>query len=722
MPDTTAVMAFFATCPRYMEELLAAEIIDCGAEDIRQSIGGVNFTATLTQAYQLCLWSRLGNRVLLEISRGRIDSRDGLYALVSSVDWTTHINAGSTIVVDFTGNSHAIRNTQFGAQVVKDAIVDQFQGDERPSIDKRAPDVRINAHLAKGQLTLSIDLSGDSLHRRHYREGGGEAPLKENLAAAIVMRSRWNKMCDSDCVKTVMVDPMCGSGTLLIEAALMAFDIAPGLRRTHWGFTRWKQHQPNEWQTLHLEAEQRRTKALANKQVHFHGFDQDQRVLEIARSSVKALGLDDVFSLEQKSVNDLNKVEAQPGCGLLLCNPPYGERLGELRELENLYSTLGGHLKQYFSGWCAAVFSSNIELLDELRLRSDKKYRFRNGPLDAQLRLFDIAKPREASVSVKPTEPLRLARAKSAPELVNRLLKNQQRLLKALKQRDTNCYRLYDADIPEYASAIDVYANHAVVSEYVAPDTVPERIAKQRFDSTMASVAEVLSLPGERVIAKRKVRQKGKTQYQRTGRNSELIQVHEGSAQLLVNLHDYHDTGLFLDHRPVRSLLARQARGKRFLNLFCYTATATVHAALGGASSSISVDMSAPYIAWARKNLLLNKLNVYEHTLVQADCLTWLADCRERFDLILLDPPSFSNSKRMDSVLEVQRDHVQLIEQCVALLEPGGELVFSTNKRKFRLNGEALADLQVQDITKRTLDADFRRATPAHQCWLITAA
>lgn len=721
MPDTTAVMAFFATCPRYLEELLAAEISDCGAQDIRQGIGGVSFTATLVQAYQLCLWSRLGNRVLLELSQGRIDSRDELYALASGIDWKSHINAGGSLVVDFTGTSQAIRNTQFGAQLVKDAVVDQFSGNERPSIDKRLPDVRINAHLAKGQLTLSIDLSGESLHRRHYRDGGGQAPLKENLAAAIVMRSRWTKICDSDCEKAVMVDPMCGSGTLLIEAALMAFDIAPGLRRAHWGFSHWKQHQESAWQAVLLDAKQRCAKAVENKRAHFYGFDRDQQVLEIARRSVKELGIDHAFSLQQKSVDDLASVDAEPGCGLLLCNPPYGERLGELRELENLYATLGGHLKQYFGGWGAAVFSSNIELLDELRLRSDKKYRFRNGPLDAQLRVFDIAVPRETAVAVKPREPLRLARAKAAPELVNRLLKNYQRLQKALKQRDTNCYRLYDADIPEYASAVDVYADHAVVSEYAAPESVPERVAKQRFDSTMASVAEVLSLPGERVIAKRKVRQKGKTQYQRTGRGSELLQVHEGKAQLLVNLHDYHDTGLFLDHRLVRSLLAERARGKRFLNLFCYTAAATVHAALGGALSSISVDMSAPYIAWARKNLLLNKLNVYDHTLVQADCLAWLADCNERFDLILLDPPSFSNSKRMDRVLDVQRDHVQLIKQCVGLLEPGGELVFSTNKRKFRLDSEALADLQVQNITKRTLDADFRRATPAHQCWLITA-
>ncbi|MFK7730107.1 MAG: bifunctional 23S rRNA (guanine(2069)-N(7))-methyltransferase RlmK/23S rRNA (guanine(2445)-N(2))-methyltransferase RlmL [Pseudomonadales bacterium] len=720
MPDTTAVMAFFATCPRYMEELLADEIRDCGAEDVRLGIGGVNFTATLEQAYQLCLWSRLGNRVLLELDQGRIDSRDELYALASAVDWKSHVNVGGSILVDFTGSSHAIRNTQFGAQVVKDAVVDQFHNNQRPNIDKRMPDVRINAHLAKGQLTLSIDLSGESLHRRHYREGGGEAPLKENLAAAIVMRSRWSKIVRSECAKPVMVDPMCGSGTLLIEAALMAFDIAPGLRRTLWGFSGWKQHQPAIWQTLLSDAEQRRTAGLENTRAHFYGFDQDRNILEMARRSVNELGLEQLVTLQQQSVSDMTSVAAEPGCGLLLCNPPYGERLGELRELENLYATLGGHLKQYFAGWSAAVFSSNIELLDELRLRSDKKYRFRNGPLDAQLRLFDIATPNQTAAPVKTLEPLRLARAKSAPELVNRLRKNHQRLQKALKSRDTNCYRLYDADIPEYASAIDVYADHAVVSEYVAPETVPESLAKQRFDSTMASVAEVLALPGERVIAKRKVRQKGKTQYQRTGRGSELLQVFEGSAQLLVNLHDYHDTGLFLDHRPVRRLLAERARGKRFLNLFCYTAAATVHAALGGASSSISVDMSAPYIAWARKNLILNKLNVYDHTLVQADCLTWLADCDERFDLILLDPPSFSNSKRMESVLDVQRDHVQLIEQCVALLEPGGELVFSTNKRKFRLDSEALTELQVQDITKRTLDADFQRATPAHQCWLIT--
>jgi 23S rRNA (guanine2445-N2)-methyltransferase / 23S rRNA (guanine2069-N7)-methyltransferase len=202
----------------------------------------------------------------------------------------------------------------------------------------------------------------------------------------------------------------------------------------------------------------------------------------------------------------------------------------------------------------------------------------------------------------------------------------------------------------------------------------------------------------------------------------DFFTVQEGHAKFWVNLIDYLDTGLFLDHRPLRLKIAEHSQGKKFLNLFCYTATASVHAALGGATESTSVDMSNTYIDWARRNFELNKINLYAHKLVQADCLQWLNECRNGYDLIMLDPPTFSNSKRMEGVLDVQRDHVALVTRCMELLNTNGRLYFSTNLRGFKLDRESLAKYQLDDITASTIDVDFERNPKIHHCYLIQHA
>ncbi|MFK8021773.1 MAG: bifunctional 23S rRNA (guanine(2069)-N(7))-methyltransferase RlmK/23S rRNA (guanine(2445)-N(2))-methyltransferase RlmL [Pseudomonadales bacterium] len=762
--------SLFATCPRYMEQLLADELVAMGVEQVKLGIGGVYFDATQKRAYRVCLWSRLANRVLLQLVTVRVDSKDDVYAAASSVNWREHIAASrdgkSSIAVDFNGSSESIRNTHFGSQLIKDAVVDQFSSSDRPSVDKQAPDLRINAHLAKGTISIAVDLSGQSLHRRAYRAGTGEAPMKENLAAAILIRAGWPSVCERSAQsdqKAVLLDPMCGSGTLLFEAALMAYDCAPGLLRESWGFSGWKRHDPEAWASILSEAEQRLRAAEVEPRALLIGYDKDKAILGAAHKTAKRLGLEQHFVFSNRSIAQLTcPAEAGDTRGLVISNPPYGERIGEVRELENLYSTFGGHLKQYFAGWDVAVYSSNTELLDELRLRSAKKYRLRNGPLEGQLRLFTIAE-NEAPVADEDfktaevnseavaskdneiaREPLRLGQAKVVEELANRLRKNKKKLQKAQSKIDSNCYRLYDADLPEYSSAIDIYADYVLVTEYTAPDTIDEKKASQRIQNTLLTVETVLELDSAKVIYKTKRRQKGSDQYQRSGRDSELLEVKEGQARFLVNLHDYHDTGLFLDHRPVRRYLAERAKGKRFLNLFCYTAAATVQVALAGAKETTSIDMSAPYLVWARKNMKLNKASPYGHHFLQEDCLQWLAGGERKFhkggsaddqqesggekprdeaareyDLILLDPPSFSNSKRMDETLDVQRDHAEMITQCMKLLSDNGELVFSTNRRKFKLDPELSENFQVADITKRTLDPDFQRIAPAHRCWSI---
>jgi 23S rRNA (guanine2445-N2)-methyltransferase / 23S rRNA (guanine2069-N7)-methyltransferase len=319
--------------------------------------------------------------------------------------------------------------------------------------------------------------------------------------------------------------------------------------------------------------------------------------------------------------------------------------------------------------------------------------------------------------------------SENARMLFNRLQKNQQKLAPWLKQHNISCYRLYDADMPEYAFAIDVYRNeetgqlHVHLQEYAPPKTVDELGAARRREETQLAVSAALALPLHRVHLKKRERQKGENQYQKREQTADdqRFQVNESGHTFWVNLETYLDTGLFLDTRPVRQLLARKARGKRFLNLFAYTASATVYAAKAGAASSLTIDMSATYTDWSRHNFAANAVDTRKHKLETADCLQWLEQATEQFDLIYLDPPTFSNSKRMQSSFDVQRDQVNLIGYALDLLSEDGELVFVTNHQRFKLQEDVFLEhgWQPENITAQTLDRDFQRSSKIHQCWLF---
>jgi 23S rRNA (guanine2445-N2)-methyltransferase / 23S rRNA (guanine2069-N7)-methyltransferase len=279
--------------------------------------------------------------------------------------------------------------------------------------------------------------------------------------------------------------------------------------------------------------------------------------------------------------------------------------------------------------------------------------------------------------------------------------------------------------MPEYAFAIDVYgrdARHLFVQEYAPPKSVDQESARQRRREVLAVLPEVLAVPPAYVHSRVRRPQKGAEQYEKRALSAERHVVQEGGLKFWVNFRDYLDTGLFLDHRIVRGMLREWAREADFLNLFCYTGTATVYAAAGGARSSVSVDLSNTYLDWAHENLLLNGFGGEEHELHRADCLQWLEGQETwgpRFDLIFLDPPTFSNSKRMEGVLDVQRDHVGMIRRSLKLLRPAGRLVFSTNYTRFKLDSETLGDLSVEDISARTIPRDFERHARIHHCFVV---
>ena len=719
MSLTKENLDWLATCPKGMEQLLSDELLALGATEVKQTVAAVHFQGELKIAYKACLWSRIANRVLMPLASFRLDTVEDLYENAVEIPWEDHLLAQNSIAIDFIGTSKLIDNSMYGAQLLKDAIVDRIRRIEggRPSVDAKSPDIRIQARLHKGQVAVSLDISGESLHRRGYRTGQGSAPLKENLACAILLRSGWPAIAKQG---GALIDPMCGSGTILIEAALMAADIAPALNRETFGFTHWLKHDEPLWETVLADAEQRKTQGLENFDLDIRGYDGNSRVLDVTVANIENAGLDEHIRIAHKPLDQFGKATAETG--LLVTNPPYGARMGEVEQLIPLYEKLGVVLQKNFTEWRAAIYTGNLDLARELDLSPSKQYSLFNGSIACKVLVFDNMQSKSEQIAERlskppPVQPL----SEEAKMLFNRLQKNQRRLKGWLKKSAISCYRLYDADIPEYSAAIDIYEKFIYVQEYAAPNTIEERVAKQRFETIKRAVKEFSGNEYKKVYYKERRRQKGDSQYQRLNEEtSESIVVNEGRARFEVNLSDYLDTGLFLDHRPVRALLSEMTAGKTLLNLFCYTASATVQAALAGAKSSLSVDMSNTYLDWAQRNFELNSLSSSKHQLLRADCLKWLEEDSQTFDVIFLDPPTFSNSKKMESVLDVQRDHPELIRQAMAKLNPEGTLVFSNNFRKFKLDELTSRQFNCENITQQTLDTDFERNPRIHNVWLIT--
>lgn len=711
-------MKLFLTCPKGIEQLLEDELKQLGLTETKQTIAGVQCQGELADAYRICLWSRLANRVLMPLLETEAETAEDLYQAVQQIDWLEHMRSQGTLLIDFTGRTQGINNTHFGALKVKDAIVDQIRDKTgaRPSIDKVAPDLRINVRMHRGKLTVALDLSGDSLHRRSYRLKAGEAPMKENLAAAVLIRSGWpEKFKDTG----LMLDPMCGSGTLLIEAAMMAADIAPGLQRKRFGFSRWNGHQRQLWDELIAEAQSRKAKGILDLNIQLFGRDQDSKVLRSARQNAERAGVLEYIDFETCRIEELDRSKLPAGEGVMITNPPYGERLGETQQLMFLYRHLGDKLKEQFAGWTAVIFTSNPDLCKVTGLRAEKQYKLFNGALESRLFVYPISERKEVQVETVVTEEASLS--DGAQMFSNRLLKNKKQLSKWVKRENIQCYRLYDADIPEYSVAVDVYGDEVHVQEYVAPKKVDPVKSFARLQDVMNALPVALKIPAGKVILKQRLKQQGSKQYEKQSETHRFKEVVEHGCRLLVNLHDYLDTGLFLDHRPIRQRIQQEAAGKDMLNLFCYTGTASVHAAVGGAKSTTSVDMSATYLNWAKRNMDLNGLDNPQHVQVQSDCLKWLRVQRQpAYDLIFMDPPTFSNSKRMQGVLDVQRDHVDLIEGAMRLLREEGVLYFSNNYRRFKIDHESLSDFVIEEITNKTLDPDFKRNSRIHCCYRIT--
>ncbi|HUR58723.1 MAG TPA: bifunctional 23S rRNA (guanine(2069)-N(7))-methyltransferase RlmK/23S rRNA (guanine(2445)-N(2))-methyltransferase RlmL, partial [Opitutaceae bacterium] len=623
-----------------------------------------------------------------------------------------------------------LTHTRFGTLRLKDGICDQLRDTtgSRPDIATDRPAVRVHAHANGPKVTVSLDLAGEGLHRRGYRTEAGEAPLRENLSAGMLLRAGWP---EKSAAAAEFLDPMCGSGTLVIEAGMIAARMAPNARRNYFGFIGWLGHDRAAWERVKNAALAREIRPT----IPLRGLDTDAGVLDAARGNAKRAGLEGLVQFARGRMNEVRPVA--DGVGFLATNPPYGVRLDDRDAARALMKELGELLRTHFIGWEAAILAGSPDAGLELGIRAERVHTLWNGALECRLLRLKIAAAAEKQFFHKGGAARideALADSPGSKMFGNRLGKNLKQLKSWAEREQVSCYRVYDADMPEYSFAIDRYAEAPskgkeprvwlYVQEYAAPRTIePEAVLRRRSEA-LAALPSVTGLEPARIHLRQRRKTARGDQYEKLDESGEFQLVAESGLRFWVNFTDYLDTGLFLDHRITRQRLRAAAAGTRFLNLFAYTGSATVYAAAGGARETTTVDMSATYLDWATRNLAVNGFSGGNHEFIQEDCIAWLKDAvaeRRRFDLIFLDPPTFSNSKRMDDILDVQRDHADLVHRCMALLAEGGKLVFSNNAQKFKLDTVLSEQYEVKDVTRATIPKDYERNPRIHVCYEITA-
>jgi len=731
---------FLARCASGFESCLAKELRKLGISRIRPLQGGVVFFSNLEGALRACLWSRCASRILMVLER--IDARDAdtLYAGVRAMDWTQHLAPGASFAVSAQGMNDQLRNTKFTALRVKDAVCDQLREARgvRPDVETHRPDVFLHVSLRQEKASIMLDLSGEALHRRGYREEGkqGAAPLKETLGASMLLASGWDELAET---KAALVDPMCGSGTLAIEAAMMAADMAPGIQRDYWGFLGWAGHDREIWECLLDEADERFAAGLERmpEQPRIVGCDIDSRELSLAQANAKRAGLAAHIEFFEQDASLLGSIANQLSPGLIATNPPYGERLSSPELLSEVYDAFSKGIEDLGQPWKLCVITPDETIDRALRSQPFTKIDTYNGSLEAAVRLYLLDASSRITIDVLDVATGQsqavVVQEKNSEQFASRLLKVAKERRKWARRANVTSYRVYDSDLPDYAVAIDIYRGAGAsegktylnVAEYAAPKTVDEDRAARRFDDVLAVVPLVFGVSESQVFSKMRRREKGGGQYRDNNQRAYHATIEENGYFFELDLSSRLDTGIFLDHRTTRKMVGEMAKGTRFLNLFAYTGTASVYAAGSGALSTLTVDLSQTYLSWAKRNMVMNGFSGEQHQFVRADVLEWIEEASksgEGYDLIFVDPPTFSNSKSMGAnTWSVQRDHVVLLSQVARLLAPGGKAVFSCNLKNFKPDVALLREqgIGISDITAQTIPEDFKRNPKIHHCYIV---
>jgi 23S rRNA (guanine2445-N2)-methyltransferase / 23S rRNA (guanine2069-N7)-methyltransferase len=811
-----------------LEWVLARELEAVGARDLRVGRRTIEFSAEPGREretlYRAVLECRTAIRVLEPLGRFRVDSSEGLYRAMQEVDWTEQLRTSDTLRVDAAIHDTFLTHSLYAAQVVKDAVVDQLRtpSGKRPSVQLRGATLRLALHLVGDVATVFRDAAGRSLHQRGWRMGEVEAPLSEVLAAGILAIAGWWRPGDAAApvAGEPLLDPLCGSGTFAIEAATIAAGMAPGLwrarRRAH-GFRRFRDCDRPLADRLVAELEARVREPVGS----FSASDLDPAAVEAARACAVAAGVDRCLAIARQHFED---VVPQAPSGLVITNPPYGERLA-LPRAGAFFRRLGDWLVQRCGGWRAAILAVDTPAAQQLGLRPDRRVPLMNGPIACRLLEVEIRRRHGASDANHPTSsPLPLGEgqgegasavlsrhphpafghplpegegtepaaaggppaptaasrdrcedaerpaprrqrgnsyrpgadgadgandatpAAGAPDIASspprpgqsrarttadqigdfrrRLAKRFKHLAKWARRQGIEAFRVYDRDIPEIPLVIDWYAGWLHAAEFDRPHDRTEIEHQVWLDRMVEAAALELGVPPHRTFLKSRRRQRDGGQYGKVDDRSVTAWVKEGGLDFQVNLSDYLDTGLFLDHRTTRALVRTEAAGRRFLNLFCYTGSFSVYAAAGGAAETTSVDLSNTYLDWTRTNLSRNGFkDAGRHRIVRDEARAFLEHRARRgeppFDLVVCDPPTHSRSARSETPWDVQGDHGELLELVAANLTAEGVVWFSTNFRRFHLAEHPVADhFAIREVTQRTIPEDFRDARP-HRAWRL---
>lgn len=753
---TKPIFDLMVTCADGLEAPLQTELTAFGIASQHLSTGRLAVSVTLQQLYHICLWSRVASRVLIPLKKKNINTEydipEQLYSLGKSVDWTTEFGVQQSFAIRTSVDKRVPVNQQFAMLRIKDAIADTFNDKlgERPNVDSKNPDIAIFATISgkKDSKTataeLFIDLSGISLHRRGYRTAMTDAPLKENLAAALLYSVGWHQQDATNLIYDTLIDPMCGSGTFLIEALLMYANYPVGISKaeSQFGFYHWQHHDQTLWTNMVSQAQDdyhERLNALAEGKIKLPkliGYDADTHAIKATHKNIISAGLGELLDyiiIEQRPLNTLETALEKPVSSgevqtpLIITNPPYGERLGGEEgtdTIKPLYQGIGLKLQHIFAGKAKSVtlglLAMAVEQADTLPIADPQTLRCHNGAITVYFRHGKvILTPVAGLIANYEKKPVALAEAQ---DFVNRLQKNLAHLKKLANREGVSNLRLYDADLPNFKVAVDLYGNHVHVQEYAPPKKIPVETAKKRFNLALQGIREVLGVEREQVFIKTRAKQSGKDQYSKQAAKKGKMQVvKEDGAYLYVNFTDYLDTGLFIDHRNMRGLVKQASRGQRVLNLFAYTCTASVHAALAGAKQVTSVDLSANYLDWGKQNFALNGLDLADdaYQFIASDIFSWIKDNTEQYDTIFIDPPTFSNSKKFQGTFDVQRDHPALINRAMNRLASGGVLYFSNNFSKFEIDERLKQRYDVTDITHKTIGFDFNIKKPIHKSFAI---
>lgn len=847
----TPLHEFYASCPEGFETALADELRGMGLRQVRPLKGRVAFAGSPADAERACLWSRLASRIFVVLGRFACADAEDLYEATRSIAWERILRAGATIAVTARGTNDELRNSHFAALRVKDALCDRMLEVEgrRPNVDTDDPDARISLTLRGNRASIQLDLSGDPLFKRLPREATrthAAHVLRPDYAALACAQGNWQETCSAALTNTkdamgdedtaasadgsvpangsalagstverptptlpVLIDACCAGGGVVLEAASILADRAPGLERRNWGFQSWSEHDAATWRELLNEAD-RRAELAKGRVARIVATDPFGDAVACARRILKAAGLADRVIFAQPDLDKISRKLMMPAC----CG---GEPRGFvfLDTTETAISKMSRVLDlatSLHAGACGAdpvrTMLSTMPTValtrDDLLIRTlgepARSLRVMPNNEEAELAVFSAANGAisagegnvaaedsmpaedavESSVAPSPaTTLIDLGDGKPCPVLIPESEQFARRLRKVAKLRrkwaqreGVTCYRVYDADLPDYSAAIDLYEGSAttpgrwlVIAEYAAPREVDPSLAEARLLDILTLAPRILQVEPDNVFAKARIRSRGGSQYGKQAggtspsgqhgkggkprggrggsasnrpsqgagsgtpsdiRTRRLPLIEEGGLTFAVNFNDYLDTGIFLDHRITRGLVREHARGKRFfLNLFAYTGTATCYAADAGVEETVTVDLSNTYLDWAERNMEQNGFVGPDHHYVRADVMSWIRDMRQtrnRWDLIFCDPPTFSNSSKMGRrTWDVQRDHVELLVGLSRLLSREGEAIFSCNLRTFRPDIEELARAGVvlTDITDETIPEDFARNKKIHHCYLV---